>query len=837
MTLGHLLVLNIKMLKENSFTTLLIFYAFFPMQAISKDLYFDPALVSGNGELSETMVLDTTKNKSVFDVLVNGKYIDTLTLDNKSNNPERYNICFTAKNLDLLGLTGNLKLSSDKCYFIEDVYDGSSAEIDYQNLTINLLIPQAYMKDIQVSNDFNSWDDGENALMASYTYSGSSRESNSSRNTSDYFNLTSGANLGAWRYRNEGYYSRNSNKYSSESTWKTISNYISRPVKAIKGEVTIGDATTRSSVFDSFSFRGANISSDERMLPDRLSGYAPVVKGNANSASHIVIKQRDVIIYDVYVPPGPYAIDDLRPMYTNGDLEVIVTDANGAITRYIEPYSTIPVMKRPGMLTYNVSVGEFASSDKKSDNPLFIQAEFLYGFEKFTGFAGVTYSENYNSQLLGAGFNVSNIGAISLDVTNSNAFITRNMTWENGQSLRGLYSHTLNEIGTTIQLAGYKYSSSGFYTFQESVYSNKSQHVDYANLYNNGFQSGRSKEQLQLSLSQSLLSNINVYLSGSKKNYWDSNRIEKSIVSGVSGNVNVVNYNLSYRFSNMNYKEKPDKAISFSLWFPLNFSGNGNNSSPLWLHLNSANTNSNGSSTQIGLSGRALQDERLDWNVTGDKSNGSNVGSSVSANYTGNIGKYTAGYSHNQSGNQLNYGVSGGMIATSDGLSLGQKLGETNIVVQANGAKDVAIENHTGIKTNSWGNAIITNANVYRRNKVALKVDELDDDVEISDPIKTVVPTRKSITVTKFNVSVGGKGLIKLIFNGNILPLGTVVSNDNYTGIVDDQGVVYLTGLKENGVITAKWGEGKGKQCTASYNFNLEALDSHIVKNELICRE
>ena len=823
------------MLKENRFKYFIFLYSIIAVKGYPKDLYFDPALVSGNREISDTMMMEDKNNKYIFDILINGKYKNTLTLANKNKAIEDYIPCFSAKDIELLELSGSKKLSNDKCYSIDEVHNGASSETDYQKLSINLLIPQAYLKDTQYYNDFHSWNDGENAVMVSYNYSGSSRESNHSRSTTDYLNVTSGVNISSWRYRNEGYYSRNDNNYSRFSTWKTLRNYISRPVREIGGELNIGDTTTNSSVFDSFSFRGVNISSDERMLPDKISGYAPVVKGNANSASHIEIKQRDIIIYDIYVPAGPYTIDDLRPMYTNGDLEVIVTDAAGVVTRYIEPYSTLPVMKRQGNLVYNISSGELLNNG--FSNPFFIQSDLLYGFEQFTGYTGITYSEKYNSQLIGAGLNISNFGAISLDVTNSNSRIANNMSWVNGQSLRGLYSHTLNTTGTTIQLAGYKYSSSGFYTFQESVNSNKSSLIDSNDVYFNSYQSGRSKEQLQLSMSQNLFSLANAYLSGSKKNYWDSNRVEKSVISGVSGNVSALNYNISYRYSNMNYKDKPDRTISLSLWFPLNISGNASDSSPIWLHLNSTNTDGYGSSNQVALSGRALDDDRLDWNLTGDKTKGGIAGGSVAASYTGNFGKYNAGYSYNSSANQVNYGTSGGIIATYNGLYYGHKLGETNIIVSAPGANDISLENHSGIKTDWQGHAIITNANIYRRNKIILKTEDLADDVEISDPIQNIVPTRKSITLAKFNVLVGRKGLLKLMFNDHVLPLGTIVSSDNSIGIVDDQGVVYLTGLKENGVLKARWGEGDAKQCTASYNFHLKKFDSHIIRKQLFCQE
>ncbi|MBW6086650.1 fimbria/pilus outer membrane usher protein [Escherichia coli] len=44
--------------------------------------------------------------------------------------------------------------------------------------------------------------------------------------------------------------------------------------------------------FDSVSFRGVQLASDDNMLPDSLKGFAPVVRGIAKSNAQITIKQK-----------------------------------------------------------------------------------------------------------------------------------------------------------------------------------------------------------------------------------------------------------------------------------------------------------------------------------------------------------------------------------------------------------------------------------------------------------------------------------------------------------------------------------------------------------------
>jgi outer membrane usher protein FimD/PapC len=75
-----------------------------------------------------------------------------------------------------------------------------------------------------------------------------------------------------------------------------------------------------------------------------------------------------------------------------------------------------------------------------------------------------------------------------------------------GQSYRVQYSKTVATTATTVTLASYRYSTEGFYTFQEV----------------NEFSSQRynKRSRLQLNLSQSLQSWGNFYISAYQQDYW-----------------------------------------------------------------------------------------------------------------------------------------------------------------------------------------------------------------------------------------------------------------------------------------------------------------------------
>ncbi len=82
---------------------------------------------------------------------------------------------------------------------------------------------------------------------------------------------------------------------------------------------------------------------------------------------------------------------------------------------------------------------------------------------------------------------------------------------------------------------------------------------------------------------------------------------------------------------------------------------------------------------------------------------------------------------------RLYYGLSGGILAHANGLTLSQPLGDTLILVRAPGASDTRIENQTGVSTDWRGYAVLPYATDYRENRVALDTNTLADNVDIEN--------------------------------------------------------------------------------------------------------
>lgn len=132
------------------------------------------------------------------------------------------------------------------------------------------------------------WDPGINAGLLNYNFSGNSVQNRIGGNSHyAYLNLQSGLNIGAWRLRDNTTWSYNSSDSSSGSKnkWQHINTWLERDIIPLRSRLTLGDGYTQGDIFDGINFRGAQLASDDNMLPDSQRGFAPVIHGIARGTA------------------------------------------------------------------------------------------------------------------------------------------------------------------------------------------------------------------------------------------------------------------------------------------------------------------------------------------------------------------------------------------------------------------------------------------------------------------------------------------------------------------------------------------------------------------------
>ncbi|MDA5483583.1 fimbria/pilus outer membrane usher protein, partial [Yersinia intermedia] len=103
---------------------------------------------------------------------------------------------------------------------------------------------------------------------------------------STYLGLNSGFNLGLWQFRQQSSFTRYlSDNSPGSSQWNAIRSFVQRPLPSIGSQLTLGDNFTSGSLFSSLGFRGIQLETDDRMVPESQRGYAPTIRGVASTTA------------------------------------------------------------------------------------------------------------------------------------------------------------------------------------------------------------------------------------------------------------------------------------------------------------------------------------------------------------------------------------------------------------------------------------------------------------------------------------------------------------------------------------------------------------------------
>lgn len=751
--------------------------------------------------------------------------------------------------LNMLAYPELAKFKAGECVPVTEAVPGAEIGYDFARLRLNISLPQASL--INSARGYippDQWDEGIPAALLNYTFTGN-------RGTYDdsyYLNLQSGLNYGPWRLRNNGAWSYTSGDGHHSNSWKNINTTVQRTLIPLKGELVMGDSNTGSDVFDSLGFRGARVYSSDSMYPDSLQGYAPTVRGIARTNAKIVIRQNGYVIYQSYVSPGAFAISDLNPTSSSGDLEVTVEEKDGTQQRYTVPYSTVPLLQREGRLKYDLVMGDFRSGNSQQDKPFFTQGTLIAGLpDGYTAYGGTQLAQRYTSVALGAGKNLGDWGAISLDVTHARSKLADDSEHQ-GQSMRFLYAKSLSGYGTNFQLLGYRYSTRGFYTLDDVAYRNMEGYeyelqddgshrkelvaTSYHNLRYN------KKGRFQVNISQSLGDYGSLYVSGSQQTYWGTDQNNTWYQLGYSSGWRGISYSLSWSWSKSLGLSDTNRIVAFNLSVPF---------STLLGHGYSRNTaldrayatlatsrSSDGKNTwQSGIGGTLLEGRNLNYNVTQGHASNNGYSGSANANWQGTYGTVGLGYNYDRNQHDVNWQASGGVVGHADGVTFSQPLGDTNVLIKAPGASGVSVENQTGVKTDWRGYAVMPYATVYRYNRVALDTNSMDNHTDIENNVSSVVPTEGALVRATFDARIGVRAIITVKRGDRPVPFGSVVREEGggVTSMVGDEGQIYLSGLPLSGKLLIQWGDGKGSQCRANYTLPEDSLKQAVVMATATC--
>ncbi|WP_144112922.1 fimbria/pilus outer membrane usher protein [Paraburkholderia sp. BCC1886] len=727
--------------------------------------------------------------------------------------------CFDRKTLEALGVdfarldalagkdASTAKNPASACIDLQASVPESSVEFDFAEQKLELSVPQKYLRSTArgyVPPDM--WQSGVNAGFVSYVANTYYTVGKGAQSAQNYLGLNAGLNIGGWHLRHQSSLSQRSG-YSAQ--FDNLATYVQHDLVALKSQLTLGDGYTTGDVFDSVQFRGAQIATDDRMLPESLRGYAPVVRGTAESNARVQVRQNGQVIYETSVSPGPFEIDDLYATGYGGNLDVVVTEADGRTTSFTVPYAAVVQSLRPGTTRFSATGGQLRNAGLDSQ-PNFAQFTLQRGLTNLvTAYGGAALANGYVTANLGAALNTT-IGAFSADVTGSQTQVPNQGT-QRGTSLRVGYSKFIDPTNTNIAVAAYRYSTAGYLNLSDaaSVRDLAMRGRDTDSLY-------RQRNRFQMTVNQSFGGYGTVFVSASAQQYWNRSGSDSFYQAGYTNGFRFGTYSLSAgRTRNADGSMSNQFMVSTTL--PL---GHVQHAPLLSTNLSTSRGYTN---LQANLSGTLGESSQVSYNAygtygTGNGRDGGNAGASGA--WRAPYAQLSTSASVGAGVSQVSAAISGTVVAHPGGVTLSQTVGDTFAIVEAPGAAGAAVSSSPGVRLDSRGYAVVPYLTPYGINTVDLDPKGSSTDVEFESTSEQAVPRLGSVVMLRYRTVSGHAALIRAPQPGDkALPFGADVldGQDRTVGVVAQDSRIFARGLADEGSLFVRWGPAAADECRIDY--------------------
>lgn len=752
--------------------------------------------------------------------------------------------CFTYDELTHLGIKVMAKpeaTDSEQCATVDEWVEGAHANYLSGDFYLDLVVPQAYM--VQFPRGYTdpaSWDPGVLAGVLDYNANAYAQQNvnqsggENDRSASGNLGLMMGLNVYDWRFRKR----LNTNWSDTGSTHThSIMTYLQRDVPMLRSQLTLGDSATSGDLFDSMTVRGIQLQSDDRMLPEGLRYYTPMVRGIAETNAKVQVTQRGQTLYETTVPPGPFELSDIGAMGYGGDLQVTVTEADGRQRTQVVPFSAPPMLLHAGVDRFGVTVGKL-QDDALAEEPGVAQGFYQYGIgNMYTLYGGGQLADHYAAVGLGNAFNTP-LGGISLDATRARSELGGGKV-SSGNSFNIGFSKFLDATSTDVTLAAYRYSSTGFYSLRDAALER------YGSRSNDYLVDYRTRQRFTLSIGQPLWNGSRINFSGNFYNYWDDRP---------STSQYMVSYNKSERYfswsvsASRSYNSDGHNVnnVMLSVSVPL---GRSVTEKPLFstVYSTAMHDNNGGSGFQMNAIGSQGVQNDLSYGV-GTSMNKARDTSTQAAfngnvNYNSPVGQLGATASVGNKTRQLSLSANGSVVAHSGGVTLGPRLGDAPFaLIDAPGAEGARMLNGYGSRIDSRGFAIVPSLTPYRENTIAVNTVGLPDNVDVLESESTVIPRMGAAVKVNIKTQVGAPAiLIVRDRNGQPLPIGADIFDqlDNSLGIIGQGGMAFIRGWQaENSNLYVKNASGD-RLCTIYSNSDIankiNKSAGSITQVEVVC--
>lgn len=737
---------------------------------------------------------DVPPGRFRIDVHVNGVFMAREEIEFARVHPgEPAQPCLSGALLRRLGVRLPDDVADDACVDLGQRIEQASLQVDFAELAIHLGVPQAALRrDARGAVDRTLWQVGEDALMLGYSYNRYRTSGIHGGSDTAYLGVELGANLGRWQYRQRG-----AMLWSDDDPgrWISQSAYLQRALPRWSGRLQLGHAIAGDASLGAYGFRGLRVSKDERMVPDAMRGYAPVVRGAAASQAVVEIRQRGNLIHRRSVAPGPFAFDDLYVAGNGGDLDVAVIEADGAAHRYRVANASNPQLRRAGSLGYEFVLGQ-VQERMLEKRPTVAQASLQYGFSNaVTGYGAALASEGYTSLVLGSAVNTG-WGALSIDANPVRSDASGSaVRWRAG------YNRRFDPAGAILAATVAVYDGG--------------EHLDlYSTLrqQEKPVPSGRARaigDSAQLSLSWPLQDRASLHVTGSRQRYRDGTR-NNNVQLGMRRQWRQLGILMTVARVN-DIAGRRDDQYFVGLTVPLGYSASANAS---------VERAARGSSVRLGVGGSLGEAHAFGYGASVASGPAGAGTRSASALYRSAYSTLNVASTRGRDYRQHAWGADGTIVLHRQGLTLGPQHGETMGLVQARGAHGARVLNQSGVRIDRRGYALAPQLIPYARNIIELDAFSARSPVTITGTRQAVVPYAGALVRLDYPVrNAAGAILHVRDDHGGALPFAAEVLDQDgrIVGSVGQGSRIHATGLAERGRLRVQWHEPDERSCSIDY--------------------
>lgn len=815
----------------------------------SNDYVFDETLLKGSGlpvnDVMDYLSQDEIKpGKYPIDVKLNGIFLFHEDVDYKQDGKKTMP-CFTADQIKKIPVKNKKDISeTTECIFLQKIIPNISIENNFSAMSINLVIPDIdLIKEPRGYVSPDNLSEGESMLLTNYSINQYySRYSGLSNNTykSTWLSLNNGLNVGMWQFRYQGSWSHSE---PGLTKWSTNRAYVQRPIIPLRSELILGDNYSSGNLFSGLAFRGLLLKSDDRMLPQSQRGYAPVVRGVANSNAKVTIRQNNALLYEGTVPPGNFEINDINPISYSGDLTVSVTEANGSVNTFTVPYASLPESVRQGLFKYTAVLGR---SRYVGNDDLFGETTVQYGLSNaITANFGLRAAQGYIASVFGAVY-ATRFGAFGLDSTFSRANLPE--AGKTGWMFHANYSKRIEATSTTLAIAGYRYSTAGYRDLSDYFGVKEAWHQHNDNWTSSTL---NQSSRFEASLTQDFGEAGSIWLSGSTQAYRDGRSNDRQYQVGYSRQfTNGVTVNASVartRYSTVSwagsptgvYQDETDYSKSYytsdqqtltsvTLSIPFGARRQTILSSSMTQQKNA------GTSLQSTLSGSLDTEQPISYGISYSRDNDHRSSLGLTGQTSTSVGNIQGTLSHANNYNQGSVSMQGAVVIHRGGVTAGPYLGETFALIEAKGASGAKVQGVPNASIDRFGYALTPAIAPYQYNNVALDSVGINNNAEIISGSQRIAPYSGAMVHVRFNV-LKGYPLLMNIRSAKTIPLGASVYNQSgvSVGMVGQNNQAWIRNDKLKDTLLIKW--GSGNFCSLHYQIPDAPENAELIRAEGDC--